>query len=60
MKIFIILLEIENNEIFLLLKAANIRAFHLENAIEALKSGQEVAVKETKALGCGIKWKRAE
>lgn len=38
----------------------NVKEKYLENAIEALKSGQEVAVKETKALGCGIKWKRAE
>ena len=38
----------------------NVKEKYLENAIEALKTGREVAVKETKALGCGIKWKRAE
>ncbi len=29
----------------------------LRNAIEALKSGKEVKVKEAKSVGCSIKWK---
>jgi len=33
---------------------------YVENAIEALQAGQEVAVKQTKAIGCGIKWSRAK
>lgn len=28
-------------------------------AVEALLSGQDIAVKETKAIGCGIKWKKS-
>jgi peroxiredoxin len=32
---------------------------YLENAIEALKAGKDIAVKETKAIGCGIKWKKS-
>lgn len=38
----------------------NVKEKFVENAIEALKAGNEIAVKETKALGCGIKWKRSE
>lgn len=38
-----------NNEIFLLLKAANIRAFHLENAIDDL----EKVLKEVESAGGG-------
>ena len=30
---------------------------YVENAIEALRAGEEVKVKQTKAIGCGIKWK---
>ncbi len=32
---------------------------YVENAIEALRAGKEVAVKETKAIGCSIKWKQS-
>lgn len=32
---------------------------YLENAVDALRNGQDVATKETKAVGCGIKWKKA-
>jgi peroxiredoxin len=32
---------------------------YLENAIDALRDGKEVTTKETKAVGCGIKWKKA-
>ncbi|MBP6827725.1 MAG: thioredoxin family protein, partial [Saprospiraceae bacterium] len=32
---------------------------YLENAIEALRAGKEVSVKETKAIGCSIKWKQS-
>jgi len=32
---------------------------YLENAIDALRGGKEVTTKETKAVGCGIKWKKA-
>lgn len=28
---------------------------YLENAVDALLAGKDVAVKETKAIGCGIK-----
>lgn len=38
----------------------NVKEKFVENAIEALKAGRDIAVKETKALGCGIKWKRSE
>ncbi len=31
---------------------------YVENAVNALLAGKDVAVKETKAIGCGIKWKR--
>ena len=32
---------------------------YLENAVEALRAGKEVSVKETKAIGCSIKWKQS-
>ena len=32
---------------------------YVENAVDALLNGQDVAVKETKAIGCGIKWKKS-
>ncbi|MBC7774525.1 MAG: thioredoxin family protein [Phycisphaerae bacterium] len=32
---------------------------YVESAVDALLKGQEVAVKETKAIGCGIKWKKS-
>jgi peroxiredoxin len=31
---------------------------YVQDAINALKAGQPVAVKETKAIGCTIKWKK--
>ncbi len=31
---------------------------YLENAIDALLAGKEIAVKETKAVGCTIKWSK--
>ncbi|MCC7464681.1 MAG: thioredoxin family protein [Saprospiraceae bacterium] len=37
---------------------AMVKEKYLANAVEALMSGQEVATKETKAIGCGIKWKK--
>ena len=32
---------------------------YVENAIEALRAGKTVAVKNTKAIGCSIKWKKS-
>ncbi len=32
---------------------------YLENAIEAFLSGKPIEVTQTKALGCGIKWKKS-
>lgn len=32
---------------------------YVENAVDALLAGKEVSVQETKAIGCGIKWKRS-
>ncbi len=32
---------------------------YLENAIDALRAGKEISVKETKALGCTIKWRKS-
>ena len=32
---------------------------YLENAVDALREGREITVKETKALGCTIKWRRS-
>ncbi len=32
---------------------------YVENAVDALLAGKEVPVKETKAIGCSIKWKRS-
>ena len=31
---------------------------YVSGAVDALLGGQEVSVKETKAIGCGIKWKK--
>ncbi|MCC6462513.1 MAG: thioredoxin family protein [Saprospiraceae bacterium] len=36
-----------------------VKTKYLENAIDALRNGQEISLKETKALGCTIKWKRS-
>lgn len=32
---------------------------YVGDAVEALLSGQDIVVKETKAIGCGIKWKKS-
>ena len=32
---------------------------YLENAINALLEGKEITVKETKAIGCSIKWRKS-
>ena len=39
--------------------ASAVKEKYVENAIEALRNGQDVVVKQTKAIGCGIKWKRS-
>lgn len=41
-------------------EASEVKEKYVENAVEALLAGQEVAVKQTKAIGCGIKWARAK
>ncbi len=40
-------------------EAADVKEKYVENAVDALLAGKEVAVKETRAIGCGIKWKRS-
>jgi peroxiredoxin len=37
--------------------ATEVKEKYLENAINALRNGQTVAVPQTKAIGCTIKWK---
>ncbi|MFZ4634927.1 MAG: thioredoxin family protein [Saprospiraceae bacterium] len=37
--------------------ATEVKEKYLENAINALRNGQPVAVPQTKAIGCTIKWK---
>lgn len=37
--------------------ATEVKEKYLENAINALRNGQAVAVPQTKAIGCTIKWK---
>ena len=39
--------------------AEAVKEKYVENAVDALLAGKEVAVKETKAIGCGIKWKKS-
>lgn len=34
------------------------KSFDLKNALNALLAGKEASVKETKAFGCGIKWRK--
>lgn len=34
-----------------------VKKSYVEDAISALEKGQEISVKETKAIGCSIKWK---
>lgn len=38
--------------------ASAVKEKYVENAVDALLKGQAVAVTETKAIGCGIKWKK--
>ncbi|MDP2174611.1 MAG: thioredoxin family protein [Bacteroidota bacterium] len=38
--------------------ANEVKEKYLENALNALIANKEVAVKTTKAIGCGIKWKK--
>lgn len=40
--------------------AAAVQERYLESAIDALRAGQEIALKETKAIGCTIKWRKTE
>lgn len=37
--------------------AEEVKKYYVENAIADLRSGNEVKTKQTKAIGCGIKWK---
>ncbi len=39
-------------------EAGMVKEKYVGKAIDALLAGQEVPVKETKAIGCGIKWKK--
>ncbi len=39
--------------------AEAVKTRYLEEAIDALAAGKEVATKETKALGCTIKWRKS-
>ena len=39
--------------------AEAVKEKYLENAIDALREGKDVSMKETKALGCTIKWKKS-
>lgn len=38
---------------------SDVKEKYVENAVDALRNGNEISVKETKAVGCGIKWKKA-
>jgi peroxiredoxin len=38
--------------------ASDVKEKYLENAVDALRDGKEVTTKETKAVGCGIKWRK--
>ncbi|MBK8558070.1 MAG: thioredoxin family protein [Lewinellaceae bacterium] len=37
---------------------SEVKEKYLENAVDAMLEGRDIAVKETKAVGCGIKWKK--
>jgi len=39
--------------------ASKVKTKYVEDAIEALQKGKKPAVTETKAIGCGIKWKQS-
>ena len=38
--------------------ATAVKEKYVENALDALLKGQPVAVANTKAIGCGVKWKK--
>jgi len=38
--------------------AATVTKKYVEQAVDALLAGKEVAITATKAIGCGIKWKQ--
>jgi peroxiredoxin len=38
--------------------AAAVKEKYIENAVDALLDGKQVAVENTKAIGCSIKWKK--
>jgi hypothetical protein len=38
---------------------SEVKEKYVESAVDALNNGKEISVKETKALGCTIKWKKA-
>ncbi len=37
---------------------AEVKVKYLENALEEFLAGKPITIKQTKALGCGIKWKK--
>jgi peroxiredoxin len=39
--------------------ASAVKEKYLENAVDALLAGKPVPTAETKAIGCGIKWKKS-
>lgn len=39
--------------------ASAVKEKYVENALSSLLAGKEIALKETKAIGCGVKWKAA-
>ncbi len=38
---------------------SDVKEKYVENAVDALRNSKDISVKETKAVGCGIKWKKA-
>jgi peroxiredoxin len=38
---------------------AMVKEQYVANAVDALLSGKDIKTKETKAIGCGIKWKKS-
>jgi hypothetical protein len=36
-----------------------VKEHYVGSAVDALLGGKEITVKETKAIGCGIKWKKS-
>lgn len=37
---------------------SDVKEKYVENAVDSLRNGKEVGTKETKAVGCSIKWKK--